>query len=403
MQTSQNDPRVAHPSTRRSESSVEQKKKRLIELGQLLRRIEASNICYHVLNVERDAGLEEVQRAYRQTLPILFPPYSFASTLPEDIKARMERAADKAYQALKTLALWEKRSAYDQVTPTQAGYPVSRARDRNPDAQGMVSGSLRSTAASPTEQPPAKQEDSGRFAQPSGINLSAPCFSDYLQGAESKDSRRRSERIKLSLPVRVAGHDKKQGKWQQVTETIDLSRTGLNLRLRKYLRHGMVVYLTLPLPDKLRSHAYGAPSYNVYALVRRVGAAKNGVRVIGLEFIGEHPPMGYLEKPWMVFRTKSWSGRDRRRVPRKPKNELFQIEYFSEAGKRLAQETARGEDGSSMGLRLCVRMAPAEFDFVRVVSANRTLNCLAYVCNRFIGKDGMERLCLEFAHAPVDS
>jgi hypothetical protein len=181
-----------------------------------------------------------------------------------------------------------------------------------------------------------------------------------------------------------------------MTETIDVSRTGVTLRLRSRVRHGMVLFVTLPLPTKLRSHGFTDSGYNVYVLVRRVEPPKKGVRVIGLEFLGEHPPAGYLERPWAVFRTKKWVGTERRRASRIERAEVVKLEYFNENFDSLSREEVRTENISLRGFRVWVKSAPMEFDLVRVTCHERGFECLATLRNRFMGKDGRERLCLQF-------
>jgi hypothetical protein len=177
---------------------------------------------------------------------------------------------------------------------------------------------------------------------------------------------------------------------------ITLDRTGLTLRIRRRVRYGNVLYLTLPLPPKLRSHGYSAPHYSVYALVRRVEPPRGGVWVVSLEFLGEHPPAGFLDKPWAVFRTRKWNGGERRRAPRIRRTERIRIEYFTEPMQLLASEEVETENVSRTGLRISVKAAPGEFDIVRVRSVARRLDALAVPRNRFVAKDGIERLCVQF-------
>jgi hypothetical protein len=122
--------------------------------------------------------------------------------------------------------------------------------------------------------------------------------------------RRRCERFKLTVPVLIAGYESSGGKWQEVTKTIDVSRIGVAIRMRRRLKHGLVVHITLPLPAKLRSHGFSEAGYNMYAIVRRVEPLIDGMRVVGLEFIGATPPGDYLYKPWATFRTQKmeWTG-----------------------------------------------------------------------------------------------
>src|SRR6185436_16738987 len=178
---------------------------------------------------------------------------------------------------------------------------------------------------------------------------------------EGSVERRRCERFKLSVPVLVAGYDHTGGKWQEVTKTIDVSRIGVALRLRRRVNHGLVVHITLPLPTKLRSHGFSEAGYNMYAIVRRVEPLIDGMRIVGLEFVGANPPSDYLYKPWATFRTQKWNGMNRRREPREKRSEAVAVEYLDETMQQLAREVGVTEDVSLNGARICVRSAPPEF------------------------------------------
>ena len=116
-----------------------------------------------------------------------------------------------------------------------------------------------------------------------------------------------------------------------MTETVEVSRTGVRLRLRKQIKPGTVLYLTFPLPSKLRSSWLRRAELQRLRFVRRVEPPRKGVRFVGVEFIGEHPPTGFLDKPWTVFRPKQWGGRDRRRPDRHEQIEHITIDYFDES------------------------------------------------------------------------
>jgi hypothetical protein len=196
--------------------------------------------------------------------------------------------------------------------------------------------------------------------------------------------------------VRATGHDRKGGKWSEIGQTIDVSRTGINLRMRKQIKSGMVLYLTLPLPAKLRSHGYSDSAYNVYAIVRRVDPPVRGERYVGLEFIGERPPSGFLDTPWAVFKTPRWSGHERRRAPRVARREMVWVEYFDDANRVLGREEAQTENLSRAGARVAVRNAPADLGLIKVTAPARKFESFAKVRNRFPGADGAERLCIQF-------
>jgi hypothetical protein len=356
-----------------------------MELGRLLDRVERSTTHYQILGLEWSATYEQVNRSYQEVVSLFYPPYTIGETMLAEMTSRVERAFNKASHAFAVLACFNRRKEYDA-------------------ALHSISSKLNHATPVPSYEPRAKATAKPALppVAPSGqeINLGQQESQRKVHVEYTKkttdDNRRRFERFKLAVPARVMGHDRRSGKWNEMTETIDVSRTGITLRLRSRVRHGMVLYVSLPLPTKLRSHGFTDTGYNVYVLVRRVEPPKKGVRVIGLEFLGEHPPAGYLERPWAVFRTKKWVGTERRRASRIERSEVVKLEYFNENLDPISREEARTENVSHNGFRVSVKSAPIEFDLVRVVCPGRGFECLATLRNRFVGKDGRERLCLQF-------
>ncbi|HEX8184874.1 MAG TPA: PilZ domain-containing protein, partial [Blastocatellia bacterium] len=278
-----------------------------LELEGLLNRVEGSTTHYQVLGLERSASQELIKLAYQKVLDLLYPLYSISATIPPEMLSRMERAFNKASLSLFTLATFNKRKEYDLALTSIGSKPTgSPVLDQQP-------------------APPASKDEISLNRLPQRREVYAEFSKSTID-----DNRRRCERFKLSLPARVTAYDRKNGKWHEMTETVDVSRTGLTLKLQRRVRHGMIIYITLPYPSKLRTHGYADSSYNVYALVRRVEPPRKGKRVIGLEFLGEHPPAGYLEKPWAVFRTRKWNGVERRRVPRVERSQMVRLEYFTD-------------------------------------------------------------------------
>jgi len=351
-----------------------------LELERLLEHIEVAVTHYQALSVERTATYEEIRLTYYQAIGLLYPAYKLGATVPSQMVARIERAFTKISRAFSVLANYHNRLSYDgALGKAHAG------NERQPSAAAKTNSQSRPAAAARSEQPINIADRPAVQKVHSGFSSSA-----------SNDNRRRCERFHLSIPARLTGFDKKSGKWNEMAETIDVSRTGVNLRMRRQVRHGTVLYLTLPLPSKLRSHGYAEPAYNVYALVRRVDPPRNGSRLVGLEFLGEHPPMGYLDKPWASFQTRRWGGSNRRRKDRREQAEIVVIEYFNESMQLVAKEMGRTENISRGGMRACVRTPPPEFDTIRVSCHSRGFESFAAVCNRYVGKDGFDRLCLRF-------
>jgi hypothetical protein len=226
-----------------------------------------------------------------------------------------------------------------------------------------------------------------------------PALQEYagLNRGQTNDDRRKHERVKLSIPVYVTGNERASGEWHEMTYTIDVSRIGALLCLRKRVRHRMLLHLALPLPMRLRCHRHCEPSYSVYAIVRRIEPPQNNARVVAVEFVGEHPPEGYIDKPWATYLTR-WRGAERRRAPRQDISEAIYIEYLDDKLHLISQETAIAENASSRGMRVIVNSTPPDFEAVKIVSPGRNFESLAVATNRFIGKDRLERICLQFVH-----
>jgi CheY-like chemotaxis protein len=143
-------------------------------------------------------------------------------------------------------------------------------------------------------------------------------------------------------------------------------------------------------------HDFDEPSYSVYALVRHAQASRKGARTVGVDLLGNEPPPGFLERPWATFRDKEWDGADRRRKPRETKEEVIWVEYFDDAMRSLRREAARTDNISPGGMRLRVKSAPVDLEYARVAYTDGRPERIAVVCDRFVGKDGFERLCMRF-------
>jgi hypothetical protein len=372
------------------ESVPDQVSAYFLDLEGLLSRVDSATTYYQVLGVDRADGQEKIKSSFQQLLNLLFPSYVIGRTVPAEITPRIERAFQKASQAFAVLASFARRKEYDGALLSIANKPASAAapiecRVNQPKSAGSGSAGRADSSAVAAE---------GDHLTLHRMDERGLVYRESLT-AKSGDNRRRCERFKLSIPVRVTGHDRRNGKWHEMAQTIDVSRTGVRLRLRRRVKHGTVLYVTLPLPTKLRAHGFAEQSYNVYTLVRRVEPPKQGVRAVGVEFIGEHPPAGFLDKPWAVFRPQKWGGNDRRRPDRQEQVEKLRIEYFDESMHSISREEARTENVSRYGLRISGTMAPAEFDLVMVSCPRLKFEGMAALRNRYLGKDGLERICVQ--------
>jgi hypothetical protein len=129
--------------------------------------------------------------------------------------------------------------------------------------------------------------------------------------------------------------------------------------------------------------------------VRRVEPPKDGMRVVAVEFVGENAPPGHIERPWATYSTR-WDGKDRRREPRSTTSEVVYLEFLNDAMHRIRQEAAVTENSSAGGMRVFAKSIPGDFDLIKVTQPDRNFERIATVCNRYVGRDRLERLCLQF-------
>ncbi|HET9531187.1 MAG TPA: PilZ domain-containing protein [Blastocatellia bacterium] len=373
-----------------------------LEIEYLLDRVEGACTHYQVLGVDRSATNEEIVNAYHRIIGALHPSYyKVRAAVPDDILVKIDRAFKKVSQAFSVLTHFKKRVEYDRSLVRNVNSPLPVNVPRPPRKSGPLPFAVPKQPPVKKPHPPQSNVRHATKAAPHeqiDIRTAASQQIAYTKAASARaeSNRRRAERLKLSLPVLVAGYDQAKGKWQEVAKTADVSRLGICVRMKRRVQHGAILHISLPMPAKLRCHGYSEPSYTVYAIVRRVEPPSDGLRVAGLEFIGEHPPAGYLYKPWAAFRTQKWAGPDRRRQPRREHSEMIRVVYMNETMHAVREEVAVTENVSASGARIYVKSAPAEFEFLQVTNLKRTLEAMAVVRNRYLGKDGFERLCIQF-------
>ena len=364
-----------------------------LEVEYLLERVEGASNHYQALGVERTANHEEAVEAYQQAVSVLHPSYhKVRAALPDEIMVRVDKAFKQVSDAFGVLASPKKRADYDKTLRRSVQPPIPVVAPK-PHRSGADNLGTESTS----DTPGTGNHHGGAEASAIDIkvdNGQQPIYTK-LVGKAGVENRRRCERFKLTVPALLAGYDPENKRWQEVGKTVDVGRMGVAVRMQRPVRHGSVVHITLPLPTKLRNHGFSDAGYNMYAIVRRVEPLHDGMRLVGLEFLGNHPPAGYLHKPWATFRTQKWTGPNRRREGRVDHIEPVIIEYLDENKQPIRRDSAVTENISSCGTRVCTRSTPPEFEFLRIAKIDRSFESLTLVRNQYTGKDGFERLCLQ--------
>lgn len=356
-----------------------------LELEQLLERVENSFTHYQVLGLDRLATSGEIKFAYLRAAALLNPSqFGLNLSIPDGSLLRVDEVFEKISRAFAMLVSFNRRCQYDESLRQERTAPPPSIKSK------LASADRRGAGRGPVNA--AAEHDA------IGINhtKSRPHVLTSPASDAAETDRRKYERFRLSIPVLVTGYERGKGKWKELAQTIDISRTGVMLRLAKRVRNDRVLHLTMPMPAELRTHAHDQPKYGVYALVARVEPSKNGRRVVGLEFLDEEPPPGYLDEPCEVFDIKKWAGDQRRLAPREESVEEVIIDYLSQTMEVLGQEVTFTENVSSTGMRVMIEAAPADFELVRVRCSKRGFESLAAVSNQYIGNDRVERLCLRF-------
>ena len=232
---------------------------------------------------------------------------------------------------------------------------------------------------------------------------------------------RRIQRIALPLPVRVEVKLDKAVNWNEVTRLNDVSAFGAGFMLKRPVKRGRLVYLTIPMPRQLRSFDYAEPQYKIWGLVRRCIASGTNMQTpeysIGVAFTGQKPPEGYHDHPSRLFdivhREADGAGfwhiadadvtsddshlpTDQRKQTRYFIPEALKLEQVDEAGNVLLSEATVTENISLGGAAVFTTLAIEAGTFIRVTSERFEVKILSLVRSARVGADGITRLHLEF-------
>ncbi|MBV9957712.1 MAG: PilZ domain-containing protein [Acidobacteria bacterium] len=234
-------------------------------------------------------------------------------------------------------------------------------------------------------------------------------------------SRRKRERLEISLPVRVQGRESTDYEWVEMTRLIDVTPFGAGFTITRPTESGRLLHLTLPMPRQLRCFDHIEQQYRVWALVRYVRPLANtegGVQryEVGVAFVGKRPPASFETDPtrrYDVAPTPTESGmyalidKQDADLPRLPPEEArpetrhhipteVVVETFDDKGEVAASETTVTENLSRRGAAVFTTLDVARGRFVRITSAQYGISIIAAVRARRAGPDGITRLHLEF-------
>ena len=254
----------------------------------------------------------------------------------------------------------------------------------------------------------------------SPLEVTTPPDSAPPPEASAEKDTRRIQRISLPLPARVEAMINQKVSWNEITRLSDVSAFGAGFVLKRPLRRGRLVILTLPMPRQLRAYDFSDPQYRVWALVRRcITLATNRGEpeyAIGVAFAGKSPPIGYLEHPSMLYdishreagSTGLWhlmpanlmadeSGlpKELQRQTRLSIPEPLHLEHLDATSNVIASETTVAENISLGGASVFTNMDVQAGTFLRVSSDRFNVTILSVARGVRVGSDSIKRLHLE--------
>ncbi len=233
---------------------------------------------------------------------------------------------------------------------------------------------------------------------------------------------RRIPRFSLALPVRVESRIDDRMSWNEITRLTDISAFGAGFTLKRSVKCGRLLQMTMPMPRQMRSYDYTEPQYKVWGLVRSCIAKEilpeANQHAVGVAFIGKNPPLSYFDDPnklyeishqeedrlWHVVEASTDVAvaaekvrqEDLRRHSRLSIPTDVVIEKLDADGKVIAEEPTVTENLSLSGAAVFSMLDVEVGDFVRVRSSQYDVSIISVVRARRFGNDGIPRLHVEF-------
>jgi hypothetical protein len=234
----------------------------------------------------------------------------------------------------------------------------------------------------------------------------------------TEQDNRRIQRYPLALPARVEVRVDHKLTWNEITRLEDISAFGAGFKLKRPVKRGRLLVMSVPMPRQLRCYDYLEPQYRIWGLVRRCVPLGNGsaeAYAIGVAFIGKNSPASYADDPSKLYDLANredgglWQLVDAVTVPdesdlpgslrrhtRFAIPESLLLEMLDENGDVAASEISVTENVSLGGAAVFTSFNVEPGAFLRVKSERHNVSIISIVRGKRIGKDGIIRLHLEF-------
>lgn len=229
---------------------------------------------------------------------------------------------------------------------------------------------------------------------------------------------RRIKRYPLALPTRVEVKVDDKFSWNEVTRLEEVSAFGAGFVLKRPVKRGRVLLMSVPLPRQLRCYDYLEPQYRIWGLVRRcipLALKPDKSYAIGVAFIGKHSPPGFSANPSKLYDLSNRADGDLwhlveaskfpdesdlpvelRRQTRFAIPESLLLELLDENGDVAASEVSVTENVSLGGAAVFTSFNVGIGSFLRVKCEREDISIISIVRGSSVGSDGIVRLHLEF-------
>lgn len=230
---------------------------------------------------------------------------------------------------------------------------------------------------------------------------------------------RRIQRYSLALPTTVEVRVDNNITWREVTRLEDVSSFGAGFVLKRPVKRGRLIHMSIPMPRQLRCFDFLDPQYKIWGLVRRciqlTSPASGETYGVGVAFVGKHAPSRFSEDPSALFDlavrpdgglwelVEADAMPDETDVPLHLRRhtrfaipEPLLLEMLDSNGDVTKSETTVTENISLGGAAVLSSFDAPVGSFLRVRSERNDLSIISIVRGRRIGEDGIGRLHLEF-------
>lgn len=216
----------------------------------------------------------------------------------------------------------------------------------------------------------------------------------------------------MSLNAVVKGTDAAEGEWKEIADIASVSATGGGMYIQRECQVGTLVSMMLPMEPHLRCYDHDKELYRVWGLVQHCQAlagdeGEAGYHV-GVAFIGKSAPQSYKQNPDQPYKICGMTHEGLWKVTEaKAQFKVRQhVRYWTNVEPYLAlvdvnRDALRGErttteNISKSGAAVVSTLDVNVGDRVKFICEKYDFSGLSVVCNRQTGKDGRQRLHLQF-------